>query len=256
MKSVNMLEGPIARTLAKLALPIMASSVIQMGYNLVDMFWVGRLGSGAVAAVGAAGMYMWLGSGLATIPKMGGQVLTGQKLGENDPDGAANFAAAALRMAVLFGVIYGALSVIFDKPLIAFYGLSDPDTIAQASAYHMITSGLVVFSFLGQVLGGLFTAMGHTIINLRVTAIGMVLNMVLDPLLIFGIGPVPGFGAAGAAAATVFSQFCVFALYLFSARKDKRLFHRIRIFSQSEREALSGLSGSACRRRPRTASFR
>ena len=138
-------------------------------------------------------------------------------------------------MAVLFGVIYGALSVIFDKPLIAFYGLSDPDTIAQASAYHMITSGLVVFSFLGQVLGGLFTAMGHTMINLRVTAIGMVLNMVLDPLLIFGIGPVPGFGAAGAAAATVFSQFCVFALYLFSARKDKRLFHRIRIFSQSER---------------------
>lgn len=235
MKSVNMLEGPIARTLAKLALPIMASSVIQMGYNLVDMFWVGRLGSGAVAAVGAAGMYMWLGSGLATIPKMGGQVLTGQKLGENDPDGAANFAAAALRMAVLFGVVYGLLSVLFDRPLIAFYGLSDPDTIAQASAYHMITSGLVVFSFLGQVLGGLFTAMGHTIINLRVTAIGMVLNMVLDPLLIFGIGPVPGFGAAGAAAATVFSQFCVFALYLFSARKDKRLFHRIRIFSQSER---------------------
>ena len=161
-------------------------------------------------------------------------MLTGQKLGEDDPDGAANFASAALRMAVLFGVVYGLLSVLFDKPLIAFYGLNDPETIAQASAYHIITSGLVVFSFLGQVLGGLFTAMGHTMINLRVTAIGMVLNMVLDPLLIFGIGPsARASGRRGAAAATVFSQFCVFALYLFSARKDKRLFHRIRIFSQS-----------------------
>lgn len=235
MKSVNMLEGPIIRTLAKLALPIMASSVIQMGYNLVDMFWVGKLGSGAVAAVGAAGMYMWLGSGLATIPKMGGQVLTGQKLGENDPEGAANFAAAALRMAVLFGVVYGLLSVLLDKPLIGFYGLNEPSTIAQASAYHMITSGLVVFSFLGQVLGGLFTAMGHTMINLRVTAIGMVLNMILDPLCVFGLGPIPGFGAAGAASATVFSQLCVFLLYLYSARKDERLFKRIRFFSRTKK---------------------
>ena len=239
MKSVNMLEGPIARTLAKLALPIMASSVIQMGYNLVDMFWVGRLGSGAVAAVGAAGMYMWLGSGLATIPKMGGQVLTGQKLGEDKPEEAAGYAGAALRMAVLFGALYGIFSVLFDQPLIAFYGLSDPDTIAQASAYHMITSGLVVFSFLGQVLGGLFTAMGHTMINLRVTATGMVLNMVLDPFFIFGLGPVPGLGAAGAAIATVLSQFIVFVLYLFAARRDKRLFNRLKVFSRGPEGSVS-----------------
>ena len=57
-KKIDLLEGPIAGTLAKLAFPIMGTSLIQMGYNLVDMIWIGKLGSGAVAAVGAAGMFM------------------------------------------------------------------------------------------------------------------------------------------------------------------------------------------------------
>ena len=59
-KKIDLLEGSIAGTLARLAFPIMGTSFIQMGYNLVDMIWIGRLGSNAVAAVGAAGMFMWL----------------------------------------------------------------------------------------------------------------------------------------------------------------------------------------------------
>lgn len=64
-KSTNLLEGPIFQTLMKLALPIMGTSLIQMAYNLIDMIWIGKLGASAVAAVGSAGMYMWLlkGSG-------------------------------------------------------------------------------------------------------------------------------------------------------------------------------------------------
>ena len=62
-ENVNLLEGPIAGSLAKLALPIMGTSLIQMAYNLTDMIWIGRISSNAVAAVGAAGMYMWLSNG-------------------------------------------------------------------------------------------------------------------------------------------------------------------------------------------------
>ena len=60
-KSVNLLEGPIFPSLTKLALPIMATSLVQMAYNMTDMIWIGRISSDAVAAVGAAGMYMWAG---------------------------------------------------------------------------------------------------------------------------------------------------------------------------------------------------
>ena len=80
-RNVDLLEGPIAGSLAKLAFPIMGTSLIQMAYNLVDMIWIGRISSNAVAAIGAAGMYMWLANGITTIPRMGGQVTVGQSLG-------------------------------------------------------------------------------------------------------------------------------------------------------------------------------
>ena len=92
-KKIDLLNGPIAGTLARLAFPIMGTSFIQMGYNLVDMIWIGRLGSGAVAAVGAAGMFMWLANGVTTVPRIGGQVAVGHKLGAGDRETAAEYAA-------------------------------------------------------------------------------------------------------------------------------------------------------------------
>ena len=72
MNNVDLLKGNIFKSLNSLALPIMLSSLIQMAYNLTDMIWIGGLGSDAVAAIGAAGLYMWLGSGLVIIPRSGG----------------------------------------------------------------------------------------------------------------------------------------------------------------------------------------
>ncbi len=80
-KNVDLLNGPVLPSLTRLAIPIMATSLIQMAYNLTDMIWIGQIGSNAVAAVGAAGMYMWLSNGLAALSKMGGQVNVGHALG-------------------------------------------------------------------------------------------------------------------------------------------------------------------------------
>ena len=74
-RQVELLEGSIPGTLTRLAAPIMGSQLIQMAYNLVDMLWIGWIGAGAVAAVGAAGMYVWLANGLVVLARMGGQVL-------------------------------------------------------------------------------------------------------------------------------------------------------------------------------------
>lgn len=90
-KQVDLLKGPIFFGLTKLAVPIMATSLIQMAYNMVDMIWIGKIGSQAVASVGAAGMYLWLSSGIATLAKVGGQVKVGHALGGGRKEEAVSY---------------------------------------------------------------------------------------------------------------------------------------------------------------------
>ena len=146
-KRIDLLEGPIAGTLARLAFPIMGTSLIQMGYNLVDMIWIGRLGSNAVAAVGAAGMFLWLASGVTTIPRIGGQVQVGQRLGAGNPEEAAVYARGALKMGAFLGILYGLLSLLFNRQLIGFFKLNSPDVIwdARLPGYHHWPSDKLYF---------------------------------------------------------------------------------------------------------------
>ena len=83
-KKIDLINGPILSSLTKLALPIMASSLLGTAYNITDMAWIGLLGSKAVAGVGVGGMYVWLSQGLVALPRMGGQVNTAQSCGRKD----------------------------------------------------------------------------------------------------------------------------------------------------------------------------
>lgn len=108
-QNVNLLEGRILPALVRLAVPITATSLIQMAYNMTDMIWIGRVGSGAVAAVGAAGMYSWLANGLAMLCRMGGQVHSAQALGAGKPAEAGVYAKTALIMGADFPGFYSGL---------------------------------------------------------------------------------------------------------------------------------------------------
>lgn len=228
-KRVNLLEGPIFASLAKLAFPIMATSLIQMAYNMTDMIWIGRISSDAVAAVGAAGMYMWLSSGLAMIAKMGGQVKVGQTLGAGDERQAAGFTESALQLGIIFGILFGFVSIVFSGPLIGFFRLNSAQVVADAKIYLEITCGAVVFSFLNQIFTGIMTAMGNSKTSFVATAVGLVVNIVLDPVLIFGVGPIPGFGVLGAAVATVLAQAIVTAMFVWAAAHEEHIFRRVKL---------------------------
>ena len=104
--NVELLEGPITGALVKLSLPIMGTSLIQMAYNLTDMIWVGRLSSDAVAAVGVAGMYLWLSRGLAAFPRMGGQIRVGQCLGAGKKEEARRYARSAMQIGIFLGLLF------------------------------------------------------------------------------------------------------------------------------------------------------
>lgn len=237
---INLLEGKILPALSALALPIMATSLIQMAYNLIDMIWIGKIGASAVASVGAAGMFMWLSNGLATLAKMGGQIKVGHALGAQKKEDAASYAQSSIQMGIVFAVMFGILSIVFADEMIGFFQLNSAQVIQDAKMYLMITCGLVIFSFVNQIFTGILTAMGNSRTSFIATGIGLVLNIVLDPLFIFGFGVIPPMGVAGAAIATVLAQLVVMLLFLYTILRDMVLFCNVHILhsysSQHTRE--------------------
>ncbi len=233
-KQVELLMGPIFPSLVKLAIPIMGTSLLQMAYNLVNMIWLGKLGSNAVAAVGAAGMYLWLSMGFLLLGKIGGQVKVGHALGADNPKEAVAYAKTGFQIAIAMGLIYGLICLVFTKELIGFFRLNGADVIRDAENYLRITGGGVILSFLSMTTIGILMAMGNSASSFRCSMVGLVLNVALDPLFIFGLGPLKPMGVIGAAIATLLSQTVVLILLFRVIRHDKVIFRNIHIFSKFE----------------------
>lgn len=237
-KRIDLLSGSIPGALTRLALPIMATSLIQMAYNLTDMIWIGRIGAGAVASVGAAGMFMWLSSGLVVLARMGGQVMVGQKLGAGRREEAVQYAKGSLQLGIFLSLLFTLFLTLGTSPLIGFFKLNSPDVVRDAEIYLRIVGLGMFFSFVNQILSTLITTSGNSRTPLYATAVGLGFNIVLDPVLIFGVGPFPKAGVAGAALATVLAQAIVcIALFLY-ARKDEHLFSHVKILSRPEGEIM------------------
>ena len=240
-KQVDLLRGSIVKSLTTLALPIMGSQLIQMAYNLIDMIWIGRMGAGAVAAVGAAGMFMWLSSGLVVLARMGGQVLVAQSIGAGDMQRAGRYAAAALQLATALSLAFTLLLTLGAAPLIAFFNLNSPEVIAQARSYLIIVGLGMFFSFLNQVLVSIINATGNSRTPFFAMGCGLIINIVLDPLMIFGIGPFPKWGVAGAAVATVLAQVVVFLLFVWAAKREGHLFPHVHLTKWATRQELTAM---------------
>ena len=204
------------------------------------MIWIGKIGASAVASVGAAGMFMWLSNGLATLAKMGGQIKVGHALGAQKKEDATSYAQSSIQMGIVFAIGFGILSVVFADEMIGFFQLNSAQVIQDAKLYLMITCGLVIFSFMNQIFTGILTAMGNSRTSFIATGIGLVLNIVLDPLFIFGFGVIHPMGVAGAAIATVLAQLVVMLLFLYTILRDTVLFCDVHILhsysSQHTRE--------------------
>ena len=232
--SLNLTSGPILKTLSELALPIMASSMLATAYNITDMAWIGMLGAKAVAGVGVGGMYVWLSQGLASLPRMGGQVHAAQACGRGDYEKARSYASSAIQLSLFFGLLFSAACVLFIDPLLGFFQLDDANTYAAARSYMLITCGLLVFSYLNLTLTGLSTAQGDSKTPLMANLLGLISNMILDPMLILGIGPFPRLETVGAAIATVTAQILVFLVLLIKSLRSEEtnILRSIRLFTR------------------------
>ena len=239
----NLTKGPILKTLTKLAIPIMASSFLGTLYNITDMAWIGLLGSKAVAGVGVGGMVTWLSQGLAAMARMGGQVQVAQCIGRGERDRAHGFAQAAVQLATLMGMAYAVISLVFTRQMVAFFQLTDPEAQTAALSYTKIACGLIVFSFLTLTMTGLYTAQGDSKTPFLANLIGLVTNMILDPVLILGPGPFPKLGVVGAAIATVTAQAIVMMMMILGViiQKKENVLKGIRLTAKIPKEYLGGL---------------
>lgn len=214
----NLTEGPITRQLFNLALPIMGTSFIQMAYSLTDMAWVGRLGSEAVAAIGAVGILTWMTNSISLLNKVGSEVSVGQSIGAQNAEQARGFASHNLTIALLISLGWAAILFLFAHPIIRIYKLEASIT-AQAVEYLRIVATAFPFIFLSAAFTGIHNAAGLSKIPFYISGTGLLLNMVLDPLFIFGFH----LGTAGAAWATWVSQATVTALFVYRLKYRSRL---------------------------------
>lgn len=238
----DLTSGGITKTLVLLALPIMGTSLINMLYNLTDIMWLGRFSTKAVAAAGAVGFFMWFGSGIIMISQIGVGIGVSQSYGKNDQKELAAYISNALKLDMILAIFYAVFLFLFRYKLVGFFNLQDPEVFYMAISYLEIICLGIIFHFLNPVISAIFNATGNSLTPFIINSIGLVANMILDPVLIFGIGPIPAFGIRGAAIATSLSQFTVTMFFVLAIIKNRELFTDVKIFSKPDMKYIKKIS--------------
>jgi len=198
----SLTEGGILKKLLLVAVPIMGTNLMQMAFTLTDMFWLGRVGSNAVASVGSAGMYLWLSFGFLLVGKMAAEIGVSQHLGRGDKKSALSFSQNSFVIALILGLLFGLALVFFNKYLIGFFNFRETHVAEDAAIYLFFCGFPMPFVFMSWVAVGTFNASGNSRTPFLFTALGLAANIILDPVFIL----ILGMGVKGAAIATVIAQ--------------------------------------------------
>lgn len=212
-------QGNLLAHLYRTSLPIMGGSFIMMAYSFTDMAWLGRLGSEAVAAVGTVSVFAWITNALASFGKTASEVTLAQAVGKGDHDEAKSYLAHIMSMSLVGGLSVMLIFLFASGWMVDLY-LLEGVVRADALSYLYITLPCVPIGFMVSAVFGIYNATGNTSIPFRMLAVGLVANMVLDPLFIH----VFGWGVAGAAWATLLSQLTVCIAFLLRFIRVDRFF--------------------------------
>lgn len=238
----DLTRGSILKKLLTVALPLMANQLMQMSYNLTDMFWLGRTGHDAVSASGSAGRYMWFGAGLMMLGRIGCEIGVSQSLGKGDKNTAKKFTQNAAYIGGIVGIIYALVLIFQREPLIGFFGFREQHVIKDAQEYLMIVAIAVPMTNITSVIGGAYTGAGNSRTPFILNAMGLAVNMILDPLFINTFG----MGVRGAAIATITGQIFVFFLSIFAVKLSRnRPFEKFSFFVKPDFEKILRMLGWA-----------
>jgi len=197
-------DGPVGRVLLLLAAPLVAQNLVYVANALVDTFWLGRVSEDAVAAVGLSLPIQSLLGAAVVIAAVGTQILVAQRAGGEDGSGARRVAVNGALVAL---AVTGAIAVpvvAYPEELVRLLG-ADPALAGTTATYLAIIVAVLPVGAVGDTVENCFTAYGDTRAVLHVSVVSVLVNLVAAPALIFGVGPVPELGVAGAALGTVLS---------------------------------------------------
>ncbi|WP_420386968.1 MATE family efflux transporter [Roseivirga sp.] len=224
-KRLALTTGSILKGLVALALPIIGANLLQTGYQLVDAFWVGRLGSNAVAAVSVSFPVNFLLISLSSGFAFAGTILVAQYAGAKNIKMINHVATQTLTMVIIMSIVLSSLAYSLSPAILRLLGVEQV-IFQDANIFQRTIFVGLVFNFGFIMFQSLMRGIGEVRIPLYINGATLALNFILDPLFIYGWGPVPAYGVTGAAVSTLattsLSAFIGFYI-LFKGKTDFQL---------------------------------
>lgn len=241
MNQDYMKTKPILPLVMSMSLPMVLSMLVNSLYNIVDSFFVARISENAMNALSLVFPVQNLINAIAIGFGVGLNAVIAFFLGMGDHQKAEDSMTQGLFLSMIHGIVLMIVSILFIPTFLGFF-TNDPVVLKQGVIYARVA---FLFSFFIQVyisLEKVFQAVGRMALTMKVMIIGCVTNIILDPILIFGLGPIPAMGIAGAALATGIGQVVPFILYIYHYKKDLNLrFHKEAIKNHDYYKKLYGI---------------
>ena len=209
MKKVDLTKGNVLSVLMALTIPIVGSSILQFTYNLVDMLWVGGLGSDAVASIGSSTFFTGLGYAISTLVVVGVGIKVSHALGRNEDDEVRAYINSGNFLNLVMATIYALALIFLGKYFIGFLDIGDKVVENDAINYLAISGPSMFFAFFNLTYIRILSSYGQNSEALKISAIGIVINIILDPICIY----VLEMGVVGAGVATLIANITMFILF-------------------------------------------
>ena len=200
-------EGSIGRAIFLLSVPMVLEMTMESLFGIVNVYWVAHLGRNQAAAVGITEALLTIVFTVALGLSMGTTAMVARRIGEKDPEGAARVAEQSILLGILISIPIGLAGVIFSRRLFLMMN-AESGVSTVGGGYMAIIFGANVVIMLLFLINAIFRGAGDAAIAMRALWFGNAINLILDPCLIFGLGPFPELGVTGSAIASTIGRTC------------------------------------------------
>ncbi|WP_282079833.1 MATE family efflux transporter [Aquimarina algiphila] len=204
-KEQEFTSGSIRKAVFMLSVPMILEMMMESIFALVDAYFVSSLGANAIATVGLTESVLTLIYAVAIGLSMGATAIVARRVGEKDINGASQAAVQSILLGTIIAVIISIFGILFPKEILGLMG-AEPDLIASGYGYTQVLLGGNITIMLLFLINAVFRGAGDASVAMRVLIFSNLLNIILDPIFIFGFGPIPSFGVQGAAIATTIGR--------------------------------------------------